>query len=161
MAVIKAPHKFMDAPRPWVFLAGSIEMGKAVDWQTRVGKELGESCTVLNPRRDDWDSSWGQSIENQQFREQVEWELAAQENANLILCHFEPEARAPVTMLEFGLFKNRMIVHCPEGFWRKGNVDIVCDRYTVPIAGSIDAMITYAKDVLKGPLGTYLKPPLR
>jgi len=26
-----------------------------------------------------------------------------------------------------------MIVHCPEGFYRKGNVDIVCARYGVPV----------------------------
>jgi len=24
-----------------------------------------------------------------------------------------------------------MIVICPEGFWKKGNVDIVCERYKV------------------------------
>jgi hypothetical protein len=32
---------------------------------------------VLNPRREDWDSSWIQSIDNPQFREQVEWEIYA------------------------------------------------------------------------------------
>jgi hypothetical protein len=48
-----------DRERKSVFLAGSIEMGKAEDWQ----KKLEGICDdfgydVLNPRRDDWDSSW-------------------------------------------------------------------------------------------------------
>ena len=32
--IVQAPTELSkDMPRPWVFLAGSIEMGKAVDWQ--------------------------------------------------------------------------------------------------------------------------------
>ena len=36
-------------------------------------------------------------------------------------------------MLELGLFANsgKLIVCCPDGFWRKGNVDIVCERYRI------------------------------
>lgn len=76
------------APAPWphgqrsVFLAGSIEMGTAVDWQAAVTKALlaaRPDLLVLNPRRDDWDASWVQAIDNSQFFEQVSWELAAME----------------------------------------------------------------------------------
>lgn len=85
MQVVKAPDKFELDWTPSVFLAGSIEMGKAVDWQTRVTKALEDlDCVVLNPRRDDWDSSWEQKKENAQFRQQVEWELAALEHAQVI-----------------------------------------------------------------------------
>ena len=40
--VIKAPNPFTDAPRPRVFLAGSIEMGTAEDWQTRLSDRLAQ-----------------------------------------------------------------------------------------------------------------------
>jgi len=26
----------------------------------------------------------------------------------------------------------KVIVHCPEGFWWKGNVDVVCKKYGIP-----------------------------
>ena len=42
--------------------------------------------------------------------------------------------------MELGLFAGRMpgklIVYCPEGFWRKGNVDITCKYYGVRQVGS-------------------------
>lgn len=44
-----------------IFLAGSIEMGKAEDWQSELTNWLESNCpkdvnlTVYNPRRDDWD----------------------------------------------------------------------------------------------------------
>ena len=52
-----------------VFLAGSIEMGKAEDWQSETIKALSdlENIEVFNPRRDDWDSSWKQEESNRQF----------------------------------------------------------------------------------------------
>ena len=55
-----------------VFLAGSIEMGAAEDWQ-RLAEETLADCevTIFNPRRDDWDSSWEQRIHNPEFNHQV------------------------------------------------------------------------------------------
>ena len=137
---IKAPNNYVGQPRPWIFLAGSIEMGMAENWQEEIVKACSH-LTILNPRRDDWDSSWQQSIDNTQFREQVEWELQAQEDADLIVFHFDPKTKSPVTLLEFGLFRRKAIVHCPDGYWRKGNVDIVCRRYGIPQVGSLDALI--------------------
>ena len=139
---LKAPNSYTDLPRPWVFLAGSIEMGKAENWQERIARELKDKpCTILNPRRDDWDSSWVQSKDNPQFREQVEWELRAQEGADLILLNFDPETKSPITLLELGLFRKKCVVRCPEGFYRKGNVDLVCERYGILMVETIDELI--------------------
>ncbi len=138
MNEIKAPHAFKHEARPWIFLAGSIEMGTAEDWQSALVRSLdGNSGTILNPRRDDWDSTWVQSIDNSQFRQQVEWELEAQELADFIAFYFSPGTKSPITLLELGLFAHKaeevsdIVVCCPEGFWRKGNVDIVCKRYGI------------------------------
>ena len=58
MLEVKAPNSYLLIPRQQrVFLAGSIEMGKAENWQTRLVDSLKErEGLILNPRRDDWDS---------------------------------------------------------------------------------------------------------
>ena len=139
--VVKSPGYYINSPHPWVFLAGSIEMGQAENWQGYISDVLRPyTLTILNPRRDDWDNSWEQSIDNPKFREQVEWELRAVADADLILMHFEANTKSPITLLELGLFassKHRLIVHCPEGYWRKGNVDIVCKLWKIPQVGTL------------------------
>ncbi len=121
--------------QPSVFLAGSIEMGRAELWQDAVAAALrDELLIILNPRRDDWDASWEQSSANPQFVAQVTWELDAQARADLIAMYFAPETYAPITLLELGLFaaSGKLLVCCPPSYWRKGNVDVVCARYGIP-----------------------------
>lgn len=129
---------------PFVFLAGSIEMGAADNWQQRVALALDGQLIVLNPRRDDWDSSWVQSKDNPQFRAQVEWELAALDRADVVLMYFDPATHSPISLLELGLYHNKMVVCCPEGFWRKGNVDIVCEWFGIEQASDIEALVSAA-----------------
>jgi hypothetical protein len=144
-SVVKPPMPLESiGTRRTVFLAGSIEMGSAVDWQTDVARSLqSDDVVVLNPRRDDWDSTWEQTITNRQFREQVEWELAAQELATMIGMYLAPSTKSPITLLELGLFarSGKLIVCCPDGFWRKGNVEIVCTRYHVPMVDTLEDLI--------------------
>lgn len=147
MKIVKAPNEYREdntqAETLKVFLAGSIEMGKAVNWQEQVTEVLSEfeifrqgkkEIKILNPRRDDWDSSWVQSIENKEFAEQVNWELDAMEAADVIVLWFDPATKSPISLLELGLHaqSQKMLVYCPDGFWRKGNVDIVCERNGIP-----------------------------
>lgn len=135
-----------------VFLAGSIEMGNAEDWQTSVIRGLGDlDITILNPRREAWDASWVQSIDNPQFREQVDWELDGLESAELILLYLVPGTKSPISLLEFGIYarSNKLLVCCPEGFWRKGNVDIVCHREGIPQFENIEELIEGARSFLE------------
>lgn len=136
-----------------VFLAGSIEQGAAVDWQARVLSALENAkITALNPRRAQWDASWPQSASDPRFRHQVEWELAALERADTILLYLDPATKAPVSLLELGLFarSDKLVVCCPEGFWRKGNVDIVCERYGIETAPNLDALALALERRLRG-----------
>lgn len=146
MQIIKPPHPFNDTEQKFtVFLAGSIEMGIAEDWQTIVGQNLSSETNlcILNPRRDDWDASWKQEKTNAAFNQQVSWELDGLEKADLIVFYFSPETKSPVSMLELGLFarSGKVLVCCPEGFWRKGNVDIVCERFEIPQVNTLNEMI--------------------
>lgn len=148
--LIRAPQAINnpgDKNRFRVFLAGSIEMGIAVHWQKQIEEAFAEREDVLlyNPRREDWDSSWIQTIDNPQFKEQVSWELAAMEAADLIIMYFAPGTQSPVTLLELGLHarSGKLVVCCPEGFWRKGNIDIVCQRYDVARADTLEQLIEF------------------
>jgi hypothetical protein len=148
MDVVYAPNRNLNGPRPRIFLAGSIEMGKAEDWQAVVTTSLKDlQCTVLNPRRPDWDSSWTQEMSNPQFREQVEWELSRLEIANIIVMYFAPGTMSPISLMELGLHvaSGKVIVCCPPTFWRKGNVDITCARHRVRVYDNLDDMILRLK----------------
>jgi hypothetical protein len=128
-----------------VFLAGSIEMGKAEDWQTMVSNVLtGFKGYVYNPRRDDWDASWKQSINNVQFREQVEWELRALERSDLIFMYFQPGTQSPISLLEYGLYvkSNKLVVCCPEGFWRRGNIEVTSVMYGVTVHDALPEAVS-------------------
>jgi hypothetical protein len=150
MIEVKAPGKY-PLNKIKIFLAGSIEMGIAVDWQAEVEEKLKEyDIIILNPRRKSWDSTWTQSIQNDKFRQQVEWELTALEEADFIMLYFDPNTKSPISLLELGLFNSKKIfVCCPEGFWRKGNVEIVCKRYNIPFFEDINAMLDVVKERLE------------
>lgn len=116
-----------------MFVAGSIEMGRGEDWQSRLRDafEEEEDLVLLNPRRDAWDASWEQSIDNSMFREQVTWELDGLDRADVIALYLAPGSKSPISLLELGLHarERKLVVLCPEGFWRRGNVEVVCARF--------------------------------
>lgn len=146
MGIYKPPVNISkrNQSRKSVFLAGSIEMGTSDNWQEGLSKHFHKlGWDVLNPRRDDWDPSWKQTFENPTFFQQVTWELNALEVCDLIIMYFDPNTKSPISLLELGLFakSGKLMVVCPEGFWRKGNVEIVCNRYNVPFYETMDVML--------------------
>ncbi len=153
-----------------VFLGGSIEMGIAPNWQRHTALQLStrmtmdvtasmhalepvsvikERCNVFNPRRTDWDNSWLQDHSNPQFYQQVNWELNALEQADIILMYLHPGANSPISLLELGLHYKKMIVACPQDFYRKGNIDIVCDRYNIPLFNTLPDAISRIKYLVR------------
>lgn len=142
---IKAPKKYNKADyEVVVFLAGSIEMGKAENWQTRITKAIdADNVLVLNPRRDEWNSSWQQTIKDKQFRTQVEWELQGLDDSTILVVYFDPATQSPITLMELGLHAadGKLLVCCPEGFWRKGNIEVVCNKYKIPLFDTYDDLL--------------------
>ncbi len=138
-----------------IFLAGTIEMGNSEDWQQKVVNDFQDFCkekevVIFNPRRFDWDASWEQSIENKQFSDQVNWELNALEVSDFIIMFFDKKSKSPISMLELGLFadSNKMLVCCEDGFWRKGNIDIVCKRKGIPTFENLEDLIKALKNLI-------------
>lgn len=154
MIEVQAPLNYSQhKDKKKIFLAGSIEMGRAVEWQKRVVEDLEDvDVVLLNPRRRDWDSSWEHSINHLQFRQQVEWELQALDDSDIIVMYFDPETKSPITLMELGIHAatnpGKVIVCCPDGFWRKGNIDIVCARYGVAQVEDLNDLIFALRDKL-------------
>ena len=158
MKVITAPDKIIKSKNPVIFLAGSIEMGKAEDWQTKIAKHLEPyKGVILNPRREHWDSSWKQTITNKKFRTQVEWEFSGLDKSDYIIMYFAPESKSPISLLELGLFSksHKIICCCPKKFWRRGNVEFICNKFKLPLLNNLEEVT----DVLKkeGILNTLTK----
>lgn len=161
MATIGKPPsslaKMFKADQKILTLYGSIEMGQAADWQKRVEEALADKdILILNPRRDNWDSSWEQSIKNPVFKEQVEWELNAGAFADILAFYFDPATKSPVTMMELGIsatmdscredrYRIPIVVCCPNGFWRKGNIDIVCERFKLTLVETFEEMVDFLR----------------
>ena len=126
-----------------IFLAGSIDKGEAPDWQSEVIAALADcNPIILNPRRPTWDECWMPDANDLSFREQVEWELAGLEWADLIAMYLAPSSLAPISLLELGLYASsgKLILCCADGFWRKGNVEIVAERWNIERVPDIEAL---------------------
>lgn len=125
-------------------------MGKAELWQDKVLTLLKDYDVIIaNPRRDNWDPSWVQSIQNIHFKQQVLWELEQLESSDMVLFYLDKNTKSPITLLELGLFARKAVVCCPDGFYRKGNVDIVCEKYNIPCCNTLDDLVQYSIDKLR------------
>lgn len=125
-----------------MFLAGSIEMGKARNWQKDLAGALRfkKNLIVYNPRRDDWDPTWTQSKNNPKFVEQVTWELKNILKSDIIVFYIQGDTLSPITLYELGLIsilslkgKKKIFVCCEEEYFRLGNVEIVADLFKMPM----------------------------
>lgn len=131
-----------------VFLAGSIENGKAENWQDKFVKNFEDlNITFLNPRRVNWDSSWEQSVKNPEFAYQVGWELSGLQMSDYIVLYFDPTTKSPISLLELGLYAHdpKLYVCCPDGFYRQGNVEFTCHFYDVPFYRSYNDFIVHMR----------------
>jgi hypothetical protein len=147
--VIYAPDRETQLKGKSVFLAGSIDLGHAEEWQQVVIDRFKDlEITIYNPRRLDWNRSWKQKKSFPPFAEQVNWELDMLEKADVIMMYFAPFSKSPISLLELGTFgthSNRMIVGCPDEFYRQGNVDIVCERYKIEMVDNFDKLVAAAR----------------
>jgi hypothetical protein len=152
--VVVSPAPVPHDARPKVFLAGSIDMGKAVDWQRQLIDALGDmDVVILNPRRADWNPAWKPELADEHFAQQVDWELSALEQADVIVMYLAPSSQSPVSLLELGLHarSGKLVVLCPPGYWRKGNVDAVTARYGIEQATSMEDLASRVRLRLRAP----------
>lgn len=67
--------------------------------------------------------------------------MQQREQADIVLFYFDPESSAPISLLELGLCMRepgKVVVVCPRGYWKRGNVSIVCERFGVPVLEGLE-----------------------
>jgi len=138
MEIYKAPQKYPIDNKFTIFLGGSIEQGNAIPWGNYLTEKLSSynfDIRILNPRRDDFDATQKQTIDNPYFKEQVTWELDGLDRSDLIVMFLQEDTISPISMMEIGLYINtldwnkQMIICCPPKFWRRGNIEVLVDRF--------------------------------
>ncbi|KAL8285820.1 hypothetical protein RB597_002750 [Gaeumannomyces tritici] len=159
--VIKAPGREpIDDAQKVVYLAGMTSPPDA-DWRDELADALSHlrHVTIADPFRPDWDAEWEEEMSPKSFTDHVRWELDMQERADVLVIHFGGRLDAasfegrtnggaalgelpktPVSLLELGLRAGsgrRCMVVCNDGYWRRGNVLLVCERYGIPVFPSI------------------------
>ena len=152
MESYKAPEKYPNDNKFTIFLGGTIEMGNSIDWQKTLTESLKEfDVRILNPRRDDFDKSAEQSIKNPYFKEQVNWELDGLDRSDLIVMNLLKDSLSPISMMEIGLYarNKKMLICCPDGFWRKGNIEVIADRFSknIMIFNDYDNMLKILTEI--------------
>ncbi|KAI1793499.1 hypothetical protein LXA43DRAFT_1001028 [Ganoderma leucocontextum] len=138
--VYNAPEPITSILGRSVFLAGSI----ADDWHAKIIRQLEHlPITIFNPLRTDWDETWTERKSDARFYTQVRWELDAQERADVVAMYLHPEVPSTISLLELGLSSRtgKMVVCCPDGFDRKGNVEVLCERYSIPLVDSFEELV--------------------
>ncbi|KAK7178573.1 hypothetical protein PSPO01_15372 [Paraphaeosphaeria sporulosa] len=131
------PPTKADFGRFLVFTAGSIEMGRAIQWQKMLVNHLCNlPITVANPRRGYWNPAVNASDKDREFRKQVNWEAKGLESTTIICFFFDHATMSPVTMFELGVWtaktKDRVVVCCNKEFWRSGNIMMHCEKFGLP-----------------------------
>ncbi len=118
----------LDYTRHRVYLAGSTN-GK--DWQRHFVNQLSElRVDVFNPRTEVADGLYG-------------WELDHLNIANIIAVYFEPGDPSPNGLITLGMFAktDRLIVCCQEDFYKKGDIDHLCEQENIHQVETLDLLI--------------------
>ena len=129
----KPPYKKiykLDYTRHRVYLAGST---KGDNWQGRFVREMsGLNVDVFNPRNNVVDGQYG-------------WEIDHLNIATVIALYFDPKDPSPSGLLTLGMFAktDRLIVCCPKIFYKKGDVDIICEREDIHTIETLDLLIEH------------------
>lgn len=152
----QSSNNVLNAQTIKLFLAGSINMGAATNWQREIIQELNGTkadLVIYNPRRLDWNSDWTQDITSPQFSQQVNWELDNLERADIIFFYFDAKGMSPISLLELGNFGPRkdknIIVYVHPDYERKGNVDIFCNRHDIKVYDVYTEVLKELKTAIK------------
>ena len=140
------------SPAMRLFLAGSIDSGMAEDWQSPVVDRLRDLVVVVfNPRRGAWTPGTSLESEPEELRRQINWELDAIERSDLMAFYFATGTKSPISLLELGLIAGRKqaVVCCPPGFWRKTNVDVICQRFEIQQVSSLEDLVNEIKEKVR------------
>jgi len=146
--VIQAPSDLVPNPDEIsIFLAGSIEMGKAKPWQDAVASQIArrtnQPIAFYNPRR-------AEDFTPDMEQEQIKWEQERLTSCDYIFMHIQGDTKSPISLLEFGEFigNGKLFVDVPKDFYRYNNVLLTAEQVGFPnhVSNDLDANIAKITD---------------
>jgi len=128
-----------------IFLAGTIDDGKSVDWQKdAISKIDSENCTIFNPRN----SNWNKNASIDEISKQIDWEQFHMWFSDIKVFNFLPNSISPISLLELGqclcmsdFSDTEVLVCCPIQYFRYVNVRHMCKKYSVDFFERLDDLI--------------------
>lgn len=135
------------ARKTTIFLAGSIDQGRASDWQSKLIEMLNivPELVIYNPRRPDWDASW--KSDSPELIEQIKWELDHIKKCDYVFMFFEAGSKSPISLLELGICcaskPKQFVVCCESGYERYTNVAITCDEFNVKRVTKLEEFVDF------------------
>ncbi|KAF9733821.1 hypothetical protein PMIN01_08230 [Paraphaeosphaeria minitans] len=73
----------------------------------------------------------------------MDWEMTHLDEVDLIMLYLHPGTISPVSLLELGRYSRsgRLIVCCPKGYHRRGNVQYLFRKDSVPLFEEFDKFV--------------------
>lgn len=147
--VVAAPSRADLVGQFAVFLRGTTTASGSADWRSTLASRLRDSfddatqgISILNPARDDWDSSWRKDFSDPRWAEQFAWEQDMLERADLVVVLLHGVTAAPVSLLELGLVARwgNAVVCVLDGYPKAGYVEALCVRLQLRLTRSEEAL---------------------
>jgi len=73
------------------------------------------------------------------------------EKADVTVLFFQEGTMSPISLLELVMHAQswKLLVCCPEGYWRRGNVQVACHRSGVSLVGTKEELNQLMKEKVK------------
>ena len=69
----------------------------------------------------------------------------------MITLYFYPGTISLTSLMGLGLFikTKKIVICCPDGFYGRGNVQVICNKYDVKLIETLNELVEEVKDKIK------------
>lgn len=119
----------------YIFLAGSIDLKLSSNWREELIVKSGNHHFYFDPTNKNHDD-----LDQKQMENHIKWELDALCMADKIILNFLPNSTSPISLVELGLYVSttKLIVVCPNEFYKSNYINILCKKYKTPLFNTIN-----------------------
>ena len=131
-----------------IFLGGTIENGLSKNWQEDYIRVISELCdrfqkdiVICNPRRE--------KFHIDEIEKQIQWELNHLDRADIVLMNLLSHSASPISLMELGAYKEKIICLCKKNFYRYLNVYLTCQHHNIKFTNNENKFKKFISDIIK------------